>query len=65
MSPAAKSTTGAARSIIYLGMDVHKESITTAVRAIDTSTQGTAEIEMTDKERRARCSLWPLVRADC
>ncbi len=31
MSSAAKSTTAAARSIIYLGMDVHKESITIAV----------------------------------
>jgi len=31
MSSAAKSTTAAARSIIYIGMDVHKESITLAV----------------------------------
>jgi len=31
MSSAAKSTTAAARSIIYIGMDVHKESITIAV----------------------------------
>ncbi len=31
MSSAAKSTSVAARSIIYLGMDVHKESITIAV----------------------------------
>lgn len=31
MSSAAESTNGAARSIIYLGMDVHKESITIAV----------------------------------
>jgi len=31
MSSVAKSTSAAARSIIYLGMDVHKESITVAV----------------------------------
>ncbi len=31
MSSSAKSTTAAACSIIYLGMDVHKESITIAV----------------------------------
>ncbi len=31
MSSSAESTSAAARSIIYLGMDVHKESITIAV----------------------------------
>jgi len=31
MSSVAKSTAAAARSIIYIGMDVHKESITIAV----------------------------------
>ncbi len=39
MSSAAKSTSAvAARSIIYLGMDVHKESITIAVLPVEAKT---------------------------